>query len=240
MKKTIIISSVILSVALMASVLIYSNNLFKIQNLDNTLSTTGSATKVVDSDLAKLTSNFSRVVFEDKLKEGYTLMAQDEAKVVEFLKNNNITEEEYILSPIRMYEEYNYNKSSYEEKQYNLTQEVIITSTDIEKVKSLSQKANDLIKLDVIYQTNSPEYYYTKLPEERINLLPEAVKDAQERAEAIAASTDRKVGTLKSADMGVVQVMQPDSTDISSYGTYDTSTVKKEIMITVKANFVLK
>lgn len=239
MKKTIIISSVILSVALMASVLIYSNNLFKIQNLDNTLSTTGSAVKVVDSDLAKLSSNFSRVVFESELKAGYTLMAQDEAKVVEFLKNNNVTEEEYILSPVRMYEEY-YNKASYEEKKYNLTQEVIITSTDIEKVKSLSQKANDLIKLDVIYQTNSPEYYYTKLPEERINLLPEAVKDAQKRAEAIAASTDRKVGTLKSADMGVVQVMQPDSTDISSYGTYDTSTVKKEIMITVKANFVLK
>lgn len=239
MKKTIIISSVILSVALMASVLIYSNNLFKIQNLDNTLSTTGSAVKVVDSDLAKLSSNFSRVVFESELKAGYTLMAQDEAKVVEFLKNNNVTEEEYILSPVRMYEEY-YNKASYEEKKYNLTQEVIITSTDIEKVKSLSQKANDLIKLDVIYQTNSPEYYYTKLPEERINLLPEAVKDAQKRAEAIAASTDRKVGTLKSADMGVVQVMQPDSTNISSYGTYDTSTVKKEIMITVKANFVLK
>lgn len=223
----------------MASVLIYSNNLFKIQNLDNTLSTTGSAVKVVDSDLAKLSSNFSRVVFESELKAGYTLMAQDEAKVVEFLKNNNVTEEEYILSPVRMYEEY-YNKASYEEKKYNLTQEVIITSTDIEKVKSLSQKANDLIKLDVIYQTNSPEYYYTKLPEERINLLPEAVKDAQKRAEAIAASTDRKVGTLKSADMGVVQVMQPDSTNISSYGTYDTSTVKKEIMITVKANFVLK
>src|SRR5574344_1525893 len=131
MKKTIIISSVILSVALMASVLIYSNNLFKIQNLDNTLSTTGSAVKVVDSDLAKLSSNFSRVVFESELKVGYTLMAQDEAKVVEFLKNNNVTEEEYILSPVRMYEEY-YNKASYEEKKYNLTQEVIITSTDIE------------------------------------------------------------------------------------------------------------
>ncbi|MDD4661674.1 MAG: SIMPL domain-containing protein [Candidatus Pacebacteria bacterium] len=239
MKKSNIISAVIISLALIISVLIYSNNLFKIQNLDNTLSTTGSATKIVSSDLAKLKSNFSRIVFESKLKDGYAQMAGDEKKVIEFLKNNNITEEEYTISPVQMFEEYSYNKSSYEEKQYNLSQQVIVTSNDIEKIKNLSQKANELINLDVIYQTNSPEYYYTKLPEERISLLPEAVKDAQKRAEAIAFSTDRKVGTLKSADMGVVQVMQPDSVDISSYGTYDTSTVEKEIMITVKANFVL-
>jgi hypothetical protein len=40
--------------------------------------------------------------------------------------------------------------------------------------------------------------------------------------------------------MGVVQVMQPNSVDISDYGNYDTSTVEKEIMITVKASFSLR
>ncbi|MDD3032449.1 MAG: SIMPL domain-containing protein [Candidatus Pacebacteria bacterium] len=237
--KHIIIASLIIAFSLIVSVLIYSNNLFKIQNLDNTLVVTGSSTKIVTSDLVKLKTNFSRTVSVSQLKNGYSLMEADEAKVVKFLTDNNITESEYEISPISMYEQYSYKEDGGETK-YNLSQQIIITSTDLEKVKALSQKANELINLDVIYQTNALEYYYTKLPEERINLLPAAVLDAQKRAEAIAQSTDRKVGTLKSADMGVVQIMEPNSTNISSYGSYDTSTIEKEIMITVSADFVLE
>jgi hypothetical protein len=66
------------------------------------------------------------------------------------------------------------------------------------------------------------------------------MKDAQKRAESIAQSTGKKIGNLKSASMGVVQVMQPNSVDISDYGNYDVSTIEKEIMITVKASFSLK
>lgn len=238
-KSNIIIASLIIALSLIICVFIYSNNLFKIQNLNNTLVVTGSSTKIVQSDLAKLSSSFSRNVTETDLKKGYSLMKEDEEKVIEFLSNNNILEDEYEIYPVSMYKDYYYDKGMQGESRYNLSQQVIITSSDIEKIKNLSQKANDLIKLDVIYQTNAPEYYYTKLPEERINLLPQAVLDAQKRAEAIAKSSDRKVGALKSADMGVVQIMQPNSTDIASYGTYDTSTIEKEIMITVRANFVL-
>jgi len=237
--KHIIIASLILAFSLIISVLIYSNNLFRIQSLDNTLVVKGSSTKIVTSDLVKLKTNFTRIVYASDLKKGYALMETDEEKVVNFLRENNITENEYEISPISMYEQYSYKEDGGETK-YSLSQQIIITSTDLEKVKTLSQKASDLIKLDVIYQTNALEYYYTKLPEERVNLLPAAVLDAKKRAEAIAESTDNKVGSLKSADMGVVQIMQPNSTDISSYGSYDTSTIEKEIMITINANFVLE
>ncbi|HOI60178.1 MAG TPA: SIMPL domain-containing protein [Candidatus Pacearchaeota archaeon] len=238
-KSNIVISSLIIAFSLIISVLIYSNNLFKIQNLDNTLVVTGSSTKIVKSDLAKLNSSFFRTVTESELKKGYAFMQEDEKKVINFLNENNILEDEYEIYPVSMYKDYYYDKAIDQDPRYNLSQRVVITSSDIEKIKNLSQKANDLIKLDVIYQTNAPEYYYTKLPDERINLLPEAVLDARKRAEAIAKSADRGVNTIKSADMGVVQIMQPNSTDIASYGAYDTSTVEKEIMITVRVNFVL-
>jgi hypothetical protein len=108
-------------------------------------------------------------------------MKMDEAKVAKFLKDNGLTEEEYEISPVSMYEEYNYYKDMNieVEKKYNLTQQVTITSNDIEKVQKLSKKTEDLINMDVLYQSNNPEYYYTKLPDTRINLLPEAVADAQ-------------------------------------------------------------
>jgi uncharacterized protein len=37
-----------------------------------------------------------------------------------------------------------------------------------------------------------------------------------------------------------VQVMAPDSTAVSDYGEYDTSTKEKDVMLSVKAVFVLK
>lgn len=239
-KKALIFPAIILGLSLIFSVLIHSYNSLNIQKLDNTLEVTGSATKNVTSDLAKLTSNFSRTVKESFLKDGYNQMKIDEQKVINFLETNGFTKEEYELYPVSMYENYNYDKVLNPEKEYNLTQQVTVSSNDIEKVQLLSKKAEDLINLDVIYQTNNPEYFYTKLPDERIGLLPEAVLDAQKRAEAIAQSTNEKVGQLKSASMGVVQVMQPNSIDVSSYGTYDTATIEKQIMITVRVNFALK
>ncbi len=40
--------------------------------------------------------------------------------------------------------------------------------------------------------------------------------------------------------MGVVQVLSEGSIDVSDYGTYDTSKIDKEVMITVKTTFGLK
>lgn len=70
-----------------------------------------------------------------------------------------------------------------------------------------------------------------------MELLSEAVKDAQNRAGKIAQSSGNEVGSLKSASVGVVQVLPVNSTEISDYGTYDTSSIEKEVMITVRATF---
>jgi hypothetical protein len=74
----------------------------------------------------------------------------------------------------------------------------------------------------------------------RVSLLGEAVKDAEARAKIIAQSGHRNLGVLTTASMGVVQVLTPNSTDVSDYGSYDTSSQNKEVMITVRATFKVK
>lgn len=71
-------------------------------------------------------------------------------------------------------------------------------------------------------------------------MLSDAIKDAKARAEKIAGSSGKRVGIIKSASAGVVQVLSPNSIDISDYGTYDTSSIEKEIMVTVKALFTIR
>jgi hypothetical protein len=78
------------------------------------------------------------------------------------------------------------------------------------------------------------------LPELRVSLLGEALKDARARATEIAKSANTKVGALKSAASGVVQVSAPNSIDVSDYGNYDTSSMDKDVMVTVRATFLVQ
>lgn len=240
LEKSLTKTSIILGVFLVIAVSIISFSLYQIKAADNTLSVTGSAKQSVTADIVKWNASFSRTVYASGLKTGYAQMKADEAIVSKFLADNGITAAEITISPVSMQEQYNYNKTSDTPTEYVLAQSVIIQSSDIQKIQNISKSTQTVIDQGVIFSAYSPEYYYSKLPEMRVTLLPEAMKDAQTRAESIAKSTGKKVGALTSASMGVVQVLQPNSIDISDYGNYDTSTVEKEIMITVKASFSLK
>jgi hypothetical protein len=71
-------------------------------------------------------------------------------------------------------------------------------------------------------------------------MLAEATKNAKDRAERIAESSGSKVGSMRSADMGVFQVMAVNSTEVSDYGAYDTTSIDKNVMAVVRASFSLR
>jgi hypothetical protein len=124
------------------------------------------------------------------------------------------------------------------DKKYNLIQNIEVNSTDVMKIDGLSKNTTSLVTdKGVIFSTNSLEFYYSKLPEARVELLASAVADAKARAEQLAGAGGKKIGVLKSASSGVVQVMSENSVEVSDYGMYDTSKINKEIMVTVKASF---
>ncbi|MFA6227056.1 MAG: SIMPL domain-containing protein [Candidatus Paceibacterota bacterium] len=227
---SLILASTILAVALYSS-----------RSSSDALSVTGSASKEVVSDSAKFSGDFSRIVKISKLKTGYEQMAKDLALVKAFLKAQKIPDANITISTVSMMENYNYNNNNYQtEKEYTLSQHVEVALPDVNKITALAQATTDLINKGVIFSTNPVEYYYTKLPELRVALLSDAIKDAMARADKMAESTGKSVGSLKSAASGVVQVLPSNSLEISDYGTYDTSKINKNVMVTVRASFGLK
>jgi hypothetical protein len=172
------------------------------------------------------------------LKTGYADMAKDIVFVKEFLKEKNIPENQIVISPIFMDQNYDQNQNA--EKSYTLRQTIDINSTDVNSIAEISKNVQPLIDKGVIFSTQSLEFTYSKLPEERVAMLGDAIKDAKARASKLAESSGKVVGQLKSASSGVVQVLSANSTDVSDYGSYDTSKVEKTIMITVKTSFTLK
>lgn len=231
----------ILGLSLIISAMFVSGALSEIRSSGDNLSVTGSATREVTADNGKFSGSFSRTVKISSLRYGYDQMKNDLAYVKSFLKEQGMDETSTTFSTISMYENYKYNPNGYEtEKEYNLTQTVEVSLNDVAKIATLAQATQKLIDKGVIFTTNSPQYFYSKLPDLRIELLSDAMKDARVRAEQITKGSGSKVGALKSASSGVVQVLPANSLEISDYGAYDTSTIKKNVMVTVKAIFNVK
>jgi len=234
----IIYFAIILGVCLIISALIASLTFYKVRLPIDTLSVTGSVREKVTSDSAKWSSSFSRTVPAEDLKAGYEMMQKDQELVLSFFEDNGFNEGDILISPVFMDQLYMYDPDAPKENVLNQTVE--IQSSDVEKITYMAKNTQTLIDTGVIFSTQSLEYYCLKLPELRIELIPEAINDAKLRAQKIAEGSGKKIGTIKSAHLGVVQVLPVNSTEVSGWGTYDTSTIEKEVMIPVTVTFTLK
>lgn len=229
----------IIGIALIIATSIGCYAFLQARSSDHVFSVTGSATKFVTSDRVKWISSISRVVTQDTLKAGYGEMAKDLSLTQAFFDSAKIPADSITTSPIFMNEIYD-NGNSVGIKRYTLQQTFEITSNDVSHITDLSKNTNSLIDQGVVFSTTSLEYYYSSLPTDRVNLLADALKDAHSRADVLANSSGRKVGDLMQVSSGVVQLMPKDSVDVSDYGTYDTSSIDKTVMVTVKASFSVK
>lgn len=231
-------SRLFVGLGIIIATLIGAYAFYQVRSFDNSLTVTGSATKAVTSDHVKWVGVINRVVKASTLKQGYADMSRDLINVKDFLKEKNIPDNQIVISPIFM--DQNYDQPQGAERSYTLRQNIDINSSDVNAIAEIAKNVQPLIEKGVIFSTQSLEFTYTKLPEERVAMLALAVADAKARAASLAESSGKKIGQLKSASSGVVQVMSANSTDVSDYGSYDTSKIEKNIMMTVKASFTLK
>lgn len=239
--KKILTFGFILGISLIIGTGVIAWSLITIKAAQDQIAVSGSARQRVTSDSVKWTGSFSRIIVQTGLKDGYAQMKKDENAVKKFLTDNSVKDEEINIFPVMMQENYNYNGNNFNlPKQYILSQTIEVRSADVNKIKNLAANIQPLVDQGVFFSTTALEYYYTKLADMRISMLPEAIKDAKARGNKIAEGSGKIIKSIKTVDMGVVQVLSPNSVDISDYGSYDTFSVDKEIMITVKAIFNLK
>ena len=219
----------------------------------NSLSVTGSAEKIVTSDTVKWTSNFSRNVDASGLKNGSAQMKSDLQILKDYFKKNGVADSELTINPMTisplcesqnnvMYDKFgNQTCGNNKTSGYALQQAVIVESDKVKEITELSKNAgNYLIDQGLIFSSQGTEYYFNKLADIKIDLIDEATRNAKERADKIAKTTGVKLGSLQLANAGVIQVTTKNSTDVSDYGYYDTSSIEKKVTAVIKTSFSLK
>lgn len=210
------------------------------------LSATGSASVDFTSDLAVWRGSFS--VRGDTSKEAYQKIEKNADVVKKYLEERGVTEGEmtffsvYIdeLSREIYNEEGEYIGS--ESDGYELTQSFAVSSSDVDKITNISNECTELINSGVEIFSDSPEYYYTKLDELKLQLIEEATKNARERIDIMAQNAGCQTGDLLTANLGVFQITGAySSTEEYSYGgTFNTSAKDKTASITVRLNYTVR
>lgn len=209
---------------------------------ENTISVTGKAEKTFSSDLIVWRGSFSRNALT--LKEAYDLLNQDIEVVKGYLKGKGVKDNEPVFDAVDIQKLYRTetdkdgNETSYFTG-YLLTQVVKIESKDVDRIEKLSREVTELINQGLEFNSASPEYYYTQLANLKIEMIAEATKDARLRAEKIAQESGSSLGDLKNGDMGVFQIVAPNSSDedYSWGGSLNTSSREKSASITMSLAF---
>lgn len=211
-----------------------------IKKNDQSITTTGSAKQVIVSDLGILRGTIS--VQGQTAKEAYQELQMQKPIVLSYLKSKGFTEEAIEFQTSTSYANYLYNQNGVQIgiSSYVASQSMSVSSSDVNKIKTVSLDISSLIEQGVNFMVNSPEYYYTKLGDIKIEIQAEAAKDAMVRGERIAEATGRELGTLRRARMGVLQITPENSNMVSDMGMNDVSSIRKEITAVVNADFSIR
>jgi hypothetical protein len=239
-KNPIVSAAVIFSIAFLIVGFIMSSTWKQHIRSNQTITVTGSAKKDIISDLGILKGSLnSRAT---TAQEAYRQLVNQKPALIAYLSKYGFTQDKInfqtvISTPLyEMVNGYNTNNII----GYSYSQRIEIQSNDVQKIKNISLDISSLIENGINFEVEQPEYYYTNLAQVKIEIQAEAAKDAMTRAKKIAESTDSKIGTLRNARMGVLQITPKNSNQVSDYGINDVSSIEKEITSVVNASFEIK
>lgn len=240
-RNHLLIPSVILSAAIIISVvfaaLVWRN--YKLSN--QTITVTGSASQEFVSNVGILQGNVQ--VQRTTAESAYKELQREIPQVIEFLKKQGFQEEQIKLNPVNSYPIYATNEKGMRTNRieaYRYSQRIEVTSEDVQKVRKVSLEIGSLVEKGIMFQQQSPRYIFKDLGPLKIKIQSMAAKDAMKRAKEIVEATGRTLGTLSSARMGVIQITPVYSNAISNYGINDETSIQKEITGVVSATFVVR
>ncbi len=216
----------------------------------NNIRITGSAKKRIVSDLIQWSATI-----EGKGSDrtaAYVALKGGTAKVVTFLKAQGIKPDDIKTQSASISEEFEILREdkvlpgttvpmrteTRKSIGFRAHQVVSVSSPDVPLIEKASREITSLLEQGVFVASHSPNYYYTRLGELKLEMLAEAAKDARSRAENILRSAgNTNLGALVDSSMGIININPANSTETSTEGNNDTTSYEKDIITIVRAEY---
>jgi hypothetical protein len=238
-----IFPSVAISIAVIISAVVLSHAWTDTHTAREKINVTGLAQRDFASDLIVWRASFERRA--TSINEAYSMMKRDADIVRKYLMERGVQSAELIFDAIDIQKEHRSVRvgETYDRvfTGYRLWQAIRIESKHVDQIEALSREISELLNMGVELSSQSPEYYYTKLSELKVDLLAKAAADGKVRAEKIAENAGGTVAGIRRADMGIFQITaQNSSEDYSWGGAFNTTSKNKTASITVRMEFGMR
>lgn len=116
---------------------------------------------------------------------------------------------------------------------YIATGAVVVQSAQVDKLQAVIAQADQLLQAGIVLDAQgeggpaNPRFVLARFNDLRPALLADATKNARLTAEQFAADGGARIGAIRSANQGVIQIFGPDGSDESSPYSPTSSPVKR-------------
>lgn len=222
-KRGKLISAVLISIGLSLGGFFPGYFYYRTKTNSNFVTVKGLAEKDVKANLGIW--NIRYVVTNNDLTKAQQEILRQKSIIIKFLTAQGFSSEEIIEGRVETNDimASPYRSTNDTGARFIVSQNIVIRSTDVDKIDAALSKNGDLVAQGIILDTQytSPvAYLFTELNSVKPEMLEEATKNAAAAAAEFAKSSDSKVGRIKRASQGVFSILpreqRPDASESQS------------------------
>ena len=185
------------------------------KDMDRSVTVKGLAEKEVKAD--KVTWPLVYKELGNDPADMYDLLTQKNKKVLAFLKSAGIKETDISVNPPvisdRQADNYSNEIMNY---RYKATSVITVTSTEVDKVRTLMRRQSELMKQGIAlvteeYSGNGVVYEFTGLNKVKPDMIEEATKNARKTAQKFADDSGSSLGEIRNAQQGQFSIEDRDA-----------------------------
>jgi hypothetical protein len=229
------IGLVALAIAVVVAGTVLAHAFRDVKKRRDTITVTGSAREPITANQASWRLNVTAQ--RAKAADASRVLRREVRTVRSFLSGGGIPDPDVTLPPITINQTQRRVARKRFVTEFVLAQSFQVTTGDVDKLESTAGRVGDLLEQGVTLTVGRLSYSSTELTEARLKALQAATKNASERAKTIVEGVGGDLGGVRSASLGVYQIVPRSSNEISDYGINDTSTKEKDVVAVVSVTF---
>lgn len=205
------------------------------RSADRSVVIKGLAEQEVDSDFAVWTLSFRRA--GDSFAGVQRALATDREQVLDFLRQSGFEPGEIRVLPLQVQDAWSREYGAGDQPlRFSGNGQVEVQSPRVTQVQQVALAVDPLIQLGIQLDTGmGPRYQLRAFNEHKGPLLAEATRNARSQAAAFAEEAGARLGPLRRANQGVIQISGSDGN-----GWDDGSSLRKRLRVVSTFEYTLR
>jgi hypothetical protein len=238
------IAAIAIIVSFGINALLIGRSLQRFKAEDRSVSVKGFSEREVKADLAVWIIQ-TRMANND-LMEGSKATEEAKNKVINFMLQNQIKQEEIIVEGIVVTDKKAQQYDNFQQGnafRYLITQTFQIRSNNVDLLQKVSRMTGELLQVGVFLSNsdygNPLQFYFTKLNDIKPEMITEATKNARKAAQQFASENDSELGRLKKANQGLFTIVDRTASLSGGEGGYASGTndLFKKVRVVISAEY---